>query len=76
MSYRFIAPQKFLYYFEFMNRDPEYVGVTTSEDGDVALTLFYEDGQTHYIYLEESDLCSLIACLMLAVGHDPCQSLH
>lgn len=59
-----------------MSRDPEYVGITTDDDGDIALTLFYEDGETQHIYLDSKDLCSLIACLMLAVGGEQCQTYH
>jgi hypothetical protein len=59
-----------------MSRDPDYVGVTTNEDGDIALTLFFDNGEAQYIYLESEDLCSLIACLMLAMGHGECRTFH
>lgn len=59
-----------------MDREPEYVGVTTNKDGEVALCLIYEGGDEQYIYLDQQDLCNLLASVMLLLGDDNCQTYH
>jgi len=77
MMGRFIAVLKFLYYFESMDIEPEYLGVTTNEDGEIALSLFYEDGVQFDMYLDEQDLSDLIITLMfVAQRKRPWQKLH
>ena len=77
MMGRFIAVLKFLYYFESMDIEPEYLGVTTNEDGDIALSLFYENGVQFDMYLDEQDLSDLIMRLLfVAQTKRPWQKLH
>ena len=73
---RFIAPQNFLYYFDSMENGPEYVGVTRNEDGEVALSLFYDDGTQLDMYLDDNDVSDLILTLLSVLGTDPCQTYH
>mgnify|MGYP000259421325 CR=1 FL=1 len=61
-----------------MSDDPEYIGVTTDEDGEIALSLFYEDDKVVHIYLANNDVIGLIAAL-IAASKDPeglCQTYH
>ena len=61
-----------------MSEDPEYIGVTTDEDGEIALSLFYEGDRVVHIYLATKDVIGLIAAL-LAASEDPegkCQTYH
>lgn len=60
-----------------MDIEPEYVGVTTNEDGDIALSLFYENGVQFDMYLDEQDLSDLIMTLLFAAQRKrPWQKLH
>jgi len=62
-----------------MRDDPEYIGVATNEDGEVALCLYYGDGETHQIYIKEEDIIHLIAALISAKNDElmsECQTYH
>ena len=63
-----------------MSDGPEYIGVATNEDGDVALCLYYKDGVSHQIYLHDDDVIGLIAALISAKTSNElpceCQTSH
>ena len=62
-----------------MEDGPEYIGVATNEDGDVALCLYYKGGDTHQIYLQDDDVIGLIAALISAKNNElmsECQTYH
>lgn len=60
-----------------MIEEPEYIGVTVDDQGTIALTLFYDNGDCCNIYLADEDVIQLIASLITATTEEgSCQTHH